>query len=75
MKRATKRSIFIQIALFSISGLWTLCKDTKMELLMFATGNIYRETGTVSKYIEDSRFAVKMKREGKNSDADYHASV
>ena len=75
MKRATKRSIFIQITLFSISGLWTLCKDTKMELLMFATGNIYRETGTVSKYIEDSRFAVKMKREGKNSAADYHASV
>ena len=43
MKRATKRSIFIQIMLFGMSGIYTTFKDKKMELMIFATGNIYRE--------------------------------
>ena len=48
-KRAVKRSLFVQIFLFSLNGLWTMFRDTKMELLMFAKGHIYRETGTSSK--------------------------
>ena len=28
-------------------------KDKKMEKMIFATGNIYRGTGTASKYVED----------------------
>ena len=46
MKRSTKRSIYIQVLLFSIDGIYTLFKDRKQELMIFATGNIYRETGT-----------------------------
>ena len=49
MKRSTKLSIFIQIVFFSMNGLYTLFKDRKQELMIFATGNIYRETGTASK--------------------------
>ena len=46
MKRSTKRSIFIQIVLFSMNGIYTLFKDRKQEFMIFATGHIYRETGT-----------------------------
>ena len=35
--------------LFSMNGIYTLFKDRKQELMIFATGNIYRETGTASK--------------------------
>ena len=51
-KRSIKRSCFIQIFLFSIDGMWTMFTDKKMEKMMFATGHIYRETGTASKYVE-----------------------
>ena len=44
-KRSVQRSIFLHVLLFSMSGMYTLIKDKKMELLMFATGNIYRSTG------------------------------
>ena len=52
MKRSVKRSIYIQVMLFSMNGIYTLFKDRKQELMIFATGNIYRETGTASKDIE-----------------------
>ena len=42
MKRSTKRSIYIQIVLFSINGIYTIFKDRTQELMIFATGNIYR---------------------------------
>eukprot|EP00944_MAST-04C_sp_MAST-4C-sp1_P005200 g5200.t1 len=63
MKRSVKRSIFIQIMLFSINGIYTLFKDRKQELLIFATGNIYRETGTASKEVEDKQYSMKIKSE------------
>ena len=63
MKRSIQRSIFLQILLFSISAVYTVFKDKKMELLIFATGNIYRETGTASKEIEDTIFSKKIKQE------------
>ena len=63
MKRSTKRSIFIQIVLFSMNGIYTLFKDRKQELMIFATGNIYRETGTASKHVEQKSFVRKIKSE------------
>lgn len=62
-KRSIKRSCFIQIFLFSLNGLWTMFKDKKMEKMMFATGNIYRETGTASKYVEDREYSERMRGE------------
>eukprot|EP00944_MAST-04C_sp_MAST-4C-sp1_P001553 g1553.t1 len=63
MKRATKRSISLQIMLFSMNGVYTLFKDRKQEFLIFATGNIYRETGTASKKVEDKQYSEKIKSE------------
>ena len=63
MQRSIKRSCFIQIFLFSLNGLWTMFKDKKMEKMMFATGNIYRETGTASKYVEDREHTMRMRSE------------
>ena len=63
MKRSVKRSVFIQVMLFSMSGIYTLFKDRKQELMIFATGNIYRETGTASKEVEDKQYSEKIKTE------------
>eukprot|EP00943_MAST-04B_sp_MAST-4B-sp1_P005880 g5880.t1 len=52
-RRDIQRSIFVQVLCFAMNGLWTMIKDKKMEKMMFATGHIYRETGTASKYVED----------------------
>ena len=62
-KRSIKRSCFIQIFLFSLNGMWTMFQDKKMEKMIFATGNIYRETGTASKYIEDGAHTERMRSE------------
>ena len=66
-KRSIKRSCFVQIFLFSLNGLWIMFKDKKMEMMMFATGNIYRETGTASKYVEDTQHSMQMRRETADS--------
>ena len=63
MKRSVKRSIYIQIVLFSMNGIYTLFKDRKQELMIFATGNIYRETGTASNDVEDKQYSEKIKSE------------
>ena len=63
MKRSVKRSIYIQVMLFSINGIYTLFKDRKMELMIFATGHIYRETGTASKEVEDKEYSEMIKSE------------
>ena len=47
----------MQILLFSMSGIWTMINDKDMELMMFATGNIYRKTGTASKEKVHKRFS------------------
>ena len=57
-KRDTQRTIYTQVLLFSMSGIWIMIKDKSMEFMMFATGNIYRETGTSSKEKKDKRFSV-----------------
>jgi len=66
MKRSTKRSIFIQVMLFSMNGIHIIFKDKKQELMIFATGNIYRETGTASKDVEDKQYSMKLKSEKKS---------
>ena len=66
MKRSTKRSIYLQVLLFSMTGIYTLFKDRKQELMIFATGNIYRETGTASKEVELKSFVQKIKSEKKS---------
>ena len=43
MKRGTLRSIYAQIVLFSFKGIYTMFRDTKMKLMIFATGNVYKK--------------------------------
>ena len=62
MKRATQRSIYFQIILFTAYGIYTMFVDKTMELMMFATDNIYKSTGTASSEVMNS-FALKVKRE------------
>ena len=59
MKRSVKRSIFIQIMLFSMNGIYILFKDRKQELMIFAKGHIYRETGTASKEVEKNQYSIR----------------
>ena len=65
MKRSVKRSIYIQVMLFSMYGIYTLFIDRKQELMIFATGNIYRETGTASKDVEQNTYVRKIELERK----------
>ena len=67
MQRSIQRSIFLQVLLFSMTAVYTMFKDKKMELMIFATGNIYRETGTASKHVEDKTFSMNVKLEKKKS--------
>ena len=65
MKRSTKRSIYIQIMLFGMKGIYTIFKDRQQELMIFATGHIYRETGTSSKEVEEKQYSMKIQSEKK----------
>eukprot|EP00943_MAST-04B_sp_MAST-4B-sp1_P000853 g853.t1 len=55
-KRDTQRSIFFQVLLFSVNGMWIMIKDREMKLMMFATGNVYKKTGTSSKDVLSMEF-------------------
>eukprot|EP00944_MAST-04C_sp_MAST-4C-sp1_P013632 g13632.t1 len=66
MKRSVKRAIYIQVMLFSMYGIYTLFVDRKQELMIFATANIYRETGTASKEVEDKEYSKNIKSEKKS---------
>ena len=58
-----------------MSGIYTLFKDRKQELMIFATGNIYRETGTASKKVEDKQYSHEDKiREEKSLEEDRNRS-
>ena len=63
MKRSTQRSIFLQVLLFSANGIYTTFVDKTMKLMVFATGNIYKSTGTTSEEIEDTTYSLKVKHE------------
>ena len=60
-KRSMKRNSYVQILLFSMSAIWTMIKDKKMEFMMFGTSHIYRATGTTSKSVIDEQFIFKAK--------------
>ena len=62
-RRSVQRSIFIQIFMFSFKGLKIMFQDKEMDLLMFATGNIYRKTGTSSKFVEHASFVKRIESE------------
>ena len=75
MKRSTKRAIYIQTMLFSVNGIYTLFKDRKQELMIFATGNIYRETGTAWKEVEQKSFVTKTQSETRDRPANRNSWV
>ena len=62
MKRSVKQSVFIQIVLFGMNGIYIIFKDRKMELMIFAMGNVYRATGTASKEVDDKQSLTKIKK-------------
>ena len=62
LKRSVKRSIFLQILLFSVEGLWIMMTDKKMILMTFATDNLYRKTGTTSQSVYDNNHSERMRR-------------
>ena len=54
MKRSTKRSIYLQVLLFSANGIYTTFADKTMKLMAFATGHIYKSTGSGFEHIDGS---------------------
>ena len=52
-KSSTKRWVFSQLLLFSFKGIKTLLRDKEMAKLLFVTGNIYRDTGEITKKSQD----------------------
>ena len=61
-KRAIKRSIYTQLFCFCLSGIVTTLKDKKKEFMIFAKGNIYRDTGTSSKHVEDKAYVEETSK-------------
>ena len=61
MKRSMKRSIFLQVLLFSVNGIYTTFVDKTMKLMVFATGNIYKSTGTASEEVENTTYSFEDK--------------
>ena len=57
-KATAKRWMYFQMMLLSLRGLWTILHDKEMELMMFATGSVYRETGTAQKESDRPAFIV-----------------
>ena len=67
MKRSTKRLIYLQILLLSANGIYTMLVDKPMKLMMFATGSIYKSSGTASEKNEDESHSLKVRCERKRS--------
>ena len=63
MKRSTQRSIYLQVLLFSANGIYTTFVDKTMKLMVFATGNIYKSTGTASEEVENTTYSLKINQE------------
>ena len=60
MKRTAKRWIYTQVLLFGAKGVYIMFRDSTMERMMFATGNIFRSTGTTSAAVKDEKFSSSM---------------
>ena len=62
MKRSTKRLIYLQILLLGANGIYTIM-DKPMKLMMFATGPIYKSSGTASEKNKDESYSSASDRE------------
>ena len=65
-KRFLLFSIYTQTLLFSFKGLCNAFEDREMKLLIFATGNVYKSTGTASRYSVDGSYSIHRSEELKN---------
>ena len=54
--QAPVATIFLCSNSCSVYGLYTLFKDKDQKLMIFATGHIYRETGTSSMHVKTDDF-------------------
>ena len=63
MKRSTKRLIYFQILLLGANGIYTMLVDKPMKLMMFATGPIYKSSGTASEKNKDESYSSASDRE------------
>jgi len=66
-KRSIKRSIYTQLFCFCLQGIVATFKDKKKELMIFAKGNIYRDTGTSSRTVEDREYVEDIATDSKTS--------
>ena len=57
-KRSVKRSIYAQVLMFSVQGLYVMLTDKGLEKMFFGTGAIYRSTGTTSKEVLEMRHSI-----------------
>ena len=62
-KRSVKRTCFFQIFAFCLGALFRMIEDKTMEKMLFATDNVYRATGTASKYREDINHSMLIRKE------------
>lgn len=74
-KRFLLFSIFAQTLLFSFNGFWNAFEDREMKLLMFATGNIYKSTGTASRDFPDEKYSIRRSDELRNIVSDKKVSL
>ena len=71
-KQSVKRSLFLQVYLFTIKGLYTMFKDKKLELLVFATGHTYKDDvvekdfGMTSAEVKQVKHRLKYRRSDKH---------
>ena len=62
-KRSSQRGMFIQMVLFSLNAIWIMIIDKDMKLMLFATGNLYRHTGTAMPFVKDETFTSRVENE------------
>ena len=61
-KNSTQRSIYFQIMIFSMRGIYVLVTDRKMEKIIFAVNHLYRSTGETSEDKRNERYLIAIKR-------------
>ena len=59
MARPVLRAIYLQILFLSANAVYTLATDRKMKFMLFATGDIYKATGTSSLDVTDASYCVR----------------
>jgi hypothetical protein len=62
-KRSISRSIFFQLLALSSKAVFVLIKDKKGELLLYATGHVYRINGATSLNMKNARMSYLKSRQ------------